>query len=157
MTYACCHEVCEDEPESTHELSAVVPFSYAAENAMEPFHVCHWDEWGHNVCHTEWHLVETEIDLEMVAFPLLTGGIGYEVDGARVSLPSEDLDMAFDYLVDTRESEPFVWSVGVTDMSPPSDTNTSASEFVGDFLIILLGPVKPFGEAKGSDMGAPGE
>ena len=86
------------------------------EDAMEEFHVCHWDDArGHEVCHTEWRHAETEIDLEMVAFPLLTGGIGYEVDGARVSLDEEDFDMAFDYLVDTRESEPFVWSVRATD------------------------------------------
>ena len=58
---------------------------------------------------------DDEIDLWMIVAPVVTGGIGYSVEGARVLLPSEDVNATIDFAVDTRESEPFAMSASVRD------------------------------------------
>ena len=62
--YTCCRNVCDGgDLVRTAALSLTAPFSYALENR------------------------DDDVDVYMVLAPLLTGGIAYELDGARVVVP----------------------------------------------------------------------
>ena len=53
----------------------------------------------------------------MFVAPLVTGDIGYAIEGAVVSLPEVGTDVMVEYEIDNREASPFTWSVGVSDVS----------------------------------------